>query len=602
MWIPGPLEGVGLLANSGSGRDSFPGAVPPRRSVLWPALLIGACTLALGMALIGRPPRQARFPLAATCAMANLISAMAAFVRARECPGEARGWRMLGGSLALLTVANLAAALAYWYPACPAFQNLVPVTLGVLSQGFATAALLCLPWKSAALNWRPRNLLGSGLFVGSILLILWTLTNWEAGFRSHNIINLALLAACGRLTLLGGITLLLLEQDARRIGGVLGFILANLLLGGFHVALLQNLLVHGWFRLLPLASVYSFAPLILGLAAWSRAPLEDPREPLQDAKVWVFLPYVAFAMAAAAILLQYLASGSIAGVPLVGFVFLTWLLLARQFLLLRDLRRFTRFLEDRVVSRTRDLEAMQMALLRTERLNTMASLGAGIAHDLNNFLGIIQSSVELLQEGKDGSDLQEQRNLARIHATTGRAAALTGRLLGFARTDPEPRRILDLGKELGRQEDLLRILLPANIRLRLELAPEPLPILTRQSNLEQILVNLVSNAKDAMPKGGAVTIRLEAIPGPDPLVQFQVEDTGPGIDAEVLGHLFEFFVTTKAEGKGTGLGLATVKALVEGDEGTVTVQSSASGCRFIITYPMALAFSAARRERAGQAF
>jgi len=588
-----PLEGVSLLASSEAGRADFPGVVPPRRSILWPALVIGACTLALAIALRGRTPLEARLPLAATFGLANLISAVAAFARAGERPTEARGWRMLGGSLALLTIANLAAGLAAWYPAFRAFHNLALVSLGVLSQGLATAALLCMPWKSADLNWRPRNLLGSCLFVGSILLILWTLTNWEAGFGSHNLVNLALLAACARVTLLGGVTLMLLEQDARRIRGVLGFILASVLLGGFHVALLQNLLVRGWLQLVPLASVYAFTPLVLGLAAWSRAPLEFPVLPTQSAKVWVFLPYATFATAAAAILLSFLATGTVAGVPLVGFIVLTWLLLARQFLLLRETRMFNRSLEDRVVSRTRDLEAMQAAVLRTERLNTLASLGAGIAHDLNNFLGVIQSSVEMLQEGTNLSAVEVQRNLARIHISTGRAAALTGRLLGFARTGPGPRQVLDLAEELERQEDLLRILLPTNIRLRMELAPGPLPILSRKSNLERILVNLVSNAKDAMPNGGAVTIRLEAIPGPDPQVRFRVEDSGPGLPAQVLEHLFEFFTTTKGEGKGTGLGLATVNALVKGDEGTVTVQSGATGCRFTITYPMALAFSGA---------
>jgi signal transduction histidine kinase len=483
IWLSRSSEDVDLFASSGTGRDHLPGAIPPRRSILWPALVICACTLVLGVALMGCQPFEARQPLAAICALANLVSAIAAFARAGEQPAEARGWRMLGSSLALLAIANLAAGLARW-SALPAFHNLFPITLGVLSQGLAAAALLCMPWKSTGLNWRPRNLLGSGLFVGSILLMLWTLTDWEAGFGSHDFINLALLAVCGRVTLLGGITLMLLEQDSRRIRGVLGFVLASVLLGGFHVALLQNLLVRGWLPFLPLASVYSFTPLVLGLAAWSRAPLEYPVEPPQSVKVWVFLPYVTFAMAAAAILLQFLASGTVAGVPLVGFIVLTWLLLVRQFLLLRELRLFNRSLEDRVVDRTRDLEAMQSAVLRTERLNTMASLGAGIAHDLNNFLVIIQSSVEMLQEGTEGNLIEHQRNLERLHATTGRAAALASRLLRFARTDPEPRQALDLAGELERQEDLLRILLPTNIRLRMELAPGPFPILSRPSNLE----------------------------------------------------------------------------------------------------------------------
>jgi signal transduction histidine kinase len=461
------------------------------------------------------------------------------------------------------------------------------VLLGVSSQGLATAALLCLPWQPAGRHWQARNLLASGLFVGSILLILWTLIDWRAGLGSYRMVNLALVAACGRLTLLGGISLTLLEQDPRRIRGVLGFVLVNVLLGGLYLALLQNLLVRGWMPALPLASVYAFSPLILGLAAWSRAPLDCPAAPADKARFWVLLPYASFALAAAAVLLQFLASGRVAGTSLVGFILLAWILLLRQFLLLQEMKMANQTLEQRVAARTRDLEVMQSVVLRTERLNTMASLGAGIAHDLNNFLGVISSSVQLIQQELDGVPQPEDRHLARIHASSDQAASLTRRLLSFARKDSEPALLLDLAEALAQQEDLLRMLLPRNIQLRLELAPGRFPVLTRKSNLEQILVNLVCNAKDAMPQGGAVTIRLGPAPGPHgPLVQLEVEDDGPGLPPEVLEHLFEFFVTTKAEGEGTGLGLATVKALVDRDRGTVRVDRSLRrGCRFILCYP-----------------
>jgi signal transduction histidine kinase len=94
-----------------------------------------------------------------------------------------------------------------------------------------------------------------------------------------------------------------------------------------------------------------------------------------------------------------------------------------------------------------------------------------------------------------------------------------------------------------------------------------------------------------MPEGGAVTIRVEAIAAPEgPRIQLQVEDTGPGLPPAVLAHLFEFFITTKAEGKGTGLGLATVKLLVEADGGRVQVRNRpGQGCTFLISYPAAMA-------------
>jgi len=562
----------------------------PRRPVLFPVLVVCGLTLCLGLALRGHSLRDCHLPLTAFCGLANLAAAVAILARARECPRESRGWRLLGLALILIAAANLAAGLDYRFPHLLGSHNVGPVILGVLSQSLAVAALVCLPWQSAGLDRRGRNVLGSILFVGSILLILWTVTNWEEGFGSHNVVNLALVAACVRLALLGGVALLLLEQDPRRIHGVLGFFLLNSLLGAIYIALLQALLVRGALWTLPFASAYSAAPLILGLAAWSRAPLEFPTAPARTARVWAVIPYVTFALGAVAILLEYLVTGKVNGAPLTLFISLTWLLLFRQFLLLRELRANNLSLERRVIDRTCDLERMQATVLRTERLNTIASLGAGIAHDLNNFLGVIHSSAGLILQDLESARLPERRHLDRIHASSERAAALTGRLLCFARKESEPPMVLDLGQELTQMEDLLRMLLPRTIELRLDLARGPFPLLTLRSNLEQILVNLVSNARDAMADGGTITLRLATVPGPQgPLIQFQVDDDGPGLPPLVMAHLFEFFITTKAEGKGTGLGLATVKALVTGDRGQVAVLSEPdSGCRFTITYPLAV--------------
>jgi signal transduction histidine kinase len=361
------------------------------------------------------------------------------------------------------------------------------------------------------------------------------------------------------------------------------------MLGAIFVTLIQHLFVQDWAPALPLASVYSFAPLILGLAAWSRVPLDFPGLPRRSSRTWEILPYATFALAATAILLRFLIEGRLARASLIGFILLTFLLLFRQFMLLRDLRKQNYSLERRVKERTQDLEVMQAVLLRTERLNTLSTLGAGIAHDLNNFLGVTQASVQLIEQQLEAIPAALSKHVSRIHASTDRAISLTRRLLGFARKDQEQLGAIDLAQEVAHLEDLLRMLLPSNIGLQMELPPGSFPILSRKSNLEQILVNLICNAKDAMPGGGAVTIRLNALPSPEgPRVQIQVEDTGPGLHPSVLEHLFELFVTTKGEGKGTGLGLPTVKLLVEGDGGTVRVLSSpGEGCKFLVSYPMA---------------
>lgn len=560
-----------------------------RRPVLLPAIFIVVCTLALIAFLWGNPLQECYLPLTGTSALANFLSAIAIFARANESPREARGWRLLGSSLIVLTAANLIAGLAYRFPVLLPAKTLGPMVLGVISLGLAAAGLMLFPWYSTGLRLRARNIPGSFLFVGSVLVILLPFTDWSTKFGSHNVVNLALVAACARLTLLGGITLMFLEQDPRRIRGVLGFVLVNVMLGAVFISLIQHFMVQDWAPALPLASIYALAPLVLGLAAWSRVPLDFPGLPKRSSRIWEFIPYVTFALAAMALLLRYLIEERLAKASLIGFISLTFLLLFRQFILLRDLKRQNYSLERRVKERTQDLEAMQTVILRTERLNTLSSIGAGIAHDLNNFLGVIYTSLQLIDQQLEAVPTTLNKHLARIQASTDRAISLTKRLLGFARKDLEPPRALDLAHELAHLEELLRMLLPANIDLQLELAPGPILVLSRKSHLEQILVNLVCNAKDAMPDGGAITIRLDPFHGPEgPMVQFQVEDTGPGLPPVVMEHLFEFFITTKGEGKGTGLGLPTVKLLVEGDGGTLGVESSpGKGCRFLINYPQA---------------
>jgi signal transduction histidine kinase len=564
-----------------------PGGALGRRSVLLPALLLIAGMVALGAALWGRPLRDCFLPVTGACALANGLSALAAFARALETPQERRGWSLLGTSLILLTVANLAAGIGRLLPGHSPIGTSAPLVLGATSLGLATAGLLLFPWRSTGLRIRGRNVPGSFLFVGSILVILLPFTDWSAGFGSHPVVNLALLAACGRLVLLGGITLMLLEQDPRRVRGVLGFVLLNVLLGIIYITLLQHVLVRNWSPALPLVSVYALSPLILGLAAWSRAPLELPALPLRGGRTWELVPYATFAAAAAGLLLRFLAEGKLGKASLIGFILLTFLLLFRQFLLLSDLRLQNHSLDRRVQERTRDLEAIQAAVLRTERLNTLSTLGAGIAHDLNNFLGVVHTSVQLIEEHPEGVPPALGPHFSRIRASCERAVALTKRLLRFARKDAEPPMVLDLAWELGLQEELLRMLLPRGIALHLEVAPGAFPVLSRKSHLEQILVNLVCNAKDALTEGGTVTIRLDA-PEEGPGVRVRVEDDGPGMPDEVLEHLFEFFITTKGEGKGTGLGLPTVKFLVEADGGTLSVVSRpGEGCSFLILYPLA---------------
>lgn len=268
---------------------------------------------------------------------------------------------------------------------------------------------------------------------------------------------------------------------------------------------------------------------------------------------------------------------------------LVLILLVRQYLALRDYTLLSRSLEARVTERTRALEQAQALLLRTERMNSLATLGAGLAHDMNNMLSAIQTRAELVIIDLDEGRLPNRGDLLRVQEATQHAAALSGRLMALGRQDAEPSRILDLGEELRAIQPLLQVLLPRNLSLLLD-GSEPMPFRGTRGMLEQILVNLVGNARDAMPAGGVITLRGRAPrPGEGPLGPLlEVEDTGTGIPEDLQPHVFEPFFTTKAPGIGTGLGLASVKSLLEKAGGSIQFVSRAGkGTTFQIRLPAA---------------
>jgi hypothetical protein len=268
---------------------------------------------------------------------------------------------------------------------------------------------------------------------------------------------------------------------------------------------------------------------------------------------------------------------------------LVLVLLVRQYLALRDYSILSRTLEARVAERTQALEQAQALLLRTERMNSLATLGAGLAHDMNNMLSAIHSRAELVIMDLDEGRLPDRKDLLRVQEATQLAAALSGRLMALGRQEAEPPRLLDLGEELLAIQPLLQMLLPGSLTLRLD-STGPMPFLGTRGMLEQILVNLVGNARDAMPSGGVITLRGRA-PGSEegrvgPLLE--IEDTGTGIPEELQSQVFQPFFTTKAPGIGTGLGLTSVKSLLEKAGGSIQFASRAGqGTTFQIRLPYA---------------
>lgn len=234
---------------------------------------------------------------------------------------------------------------------------------------------------------------------------------------------------------------------------------------------------------------------------------------------------------------------------------------------------------------------LERRLRRGERLEAVGRLAAGVAHDFNNILLAIGGFSHLAEKSED-RPLARGEAFREIDNAIGRARRLTQQLLAFSSRSPMDKTRVDLNEVVESLGSILERLVPSHIELRIDCSSSPTIMLADAGHLEQILVNLCVNARDAMPDGGALTVRTrnaagEGPPAHDrPWVELTVEDTGVGFDDEVRAHLFDPFFTTKPEGEGTGLGLATVRELVDGYGGSIDVTSSpGTGTRFRIRLP-----------------
>jgi PAS domain S-box-containing protein len=234
----------------------------------------------------------------------------------------------------------------------------------------------------------------------------------------------------------------------------------------------------------------------------------------------------------------------------------------------------------------RDITArkqLERALLQSQKLESVGRLAGGIAHDFNNLMTGVIGFSELVLTRLDEADplrvfVEEAKRAGE------RATALTQRLLAFGRRQtlrPQP---LDLNVVVGEMETLLGRLIGDQIELIFELASDPCPLMADRSQLEQVVMNLAINARDAMDGHGRLTIATAH--HADDLVQLSVSDTGSGMDAETQAQIFEPFFTTKPEGKGTGLGLSTVFGIVHQSGGRIAVESEVGhGTTFTIHLP-----------------
>ncbi len=250
-----------------------------------------------------------------------------------------------------------------------------------------------------------------------------------------------------------------------------------------------------------------------------------------------------------------------------------------------------------MISQFLNRKDLERQLRQAQKMEALGRMAGGVAHDFNNLLTIINSWAELLTE-EPGLTSRAQRGMAQIRDAGNKATGLTRQLLAFTRHQIVERQPLSLNDRVSDIVDLMKRVIGEDIQLVLRLDPTLGRIKADAGQIEQVVMNLVVNARDAMPHGG----RLELETGevmvthsdpfwPDPLVPgpyvtLAVRDTGCGMSVETLGHLFEPFFTTKELGKGTGLGLSTVYGIVRQSGGTVGITSElGKGTTFTIYLP-----------------
>jgi PAS domain S-box-containing protein len=236
------------------------------------------------------------------------------------------------------------------------------------------------------------------------------------------------------------------------------------------------------------------------------------------------------------------------------------------------------------VEATKEKRQLEEQLKLAQRLEAVGRLAGGVAHDFNNLLSVILSYAGFAVDALRESDLIHA-DIVEIQNAGQRAAALTRQLLAFSRKQLLEPEVLSLNKVVSGIESMLRRLLGEDIDIEVHLA-EPLgSVMADPGQIEQVIMNLAVNARDAMPRGGKLTIETTNVEldadyanqhvavKPGRFVMLSVTDTGSGIDAETKAHIFEPFFTTKEKGKGTGLGLSTVYGIVKQSGGNIWVYS-----------------------------
>ena len=246
-------------------------------------------------------------------------------------------------------------------------------------------------------------------------------------------------------------------------------------------------------------------------------------------------------------------------------------------------------------------DKLREELQQAQKMEAVGRLAGGIAHDFNNILVSISGYAEFLLKSLPAGS-QGREDLSEILLETEKGASLTRQLLTFSRKQPAQPKVLNLNDAAVETQKMLKRLIGANMHLETKLEPGADRIMADPGQISQVIMNLVLNARDAMPEGGRITLetrnaeigqeylKMRLVPKPGHYVLLSVSDTGTGMTPETMLHIFEPFYTTKEPGKGTGLGLPTVYGIVSQAHGGIEVESEPGrGTTFKIYFPRTLA-------------
>ena len=247
---------------------------------------------------------------------------------------------------------------------------------------------------------------------------------------------------------------------------------------------------------------------------------------------------------------------------------------------------------------TTERRSLELQLNQAQKMEAVGRLAGGVAHDFNNLLTAILGFAEMTLEQLEPGDPRRD-DVQQIMNAGNSAASLTRQLLAFSRKQIMEPQLIDMSAVVASTQELLRRLIGEDITLVTEVGTDACLVNADKGQIEQVIMNLAVNARDAMPDGGTLTISttvvdhdeafVEANPGAaaGPHIRLAIADTGTGMPPHVLAHVFEPFFTTKAQGKGTGLGLATVYGIIKQSGGHIAVESTVgSGTTFLISLPL----------------